>query len=113
MPRDCKVHLEDILEACGKILKYTESISFQEFSSDSKTIDAVIRNLEVIGEAVKKVPEDIRQMDPKVDWRNIAALRDILIHEYFGVDNEIVWDIIRHKLPALKNEISDLLKNLP
>lgn len=113
MPRDYKVHLEDILEAIGKILKYTESLSFQSFSSDPKTIDAVIRNLEIIGEAVKKVPEDTRKLNPEIEWKNIAALRDILIHEYFGIDNEIVWDIIRNKLPVLRDQIAALLKNLP
>lgn len=112
MPRDYKIHLEDILEAIGKILSYTDSISFKDFSSDSKTIDAVIRNLEIIGEAIKKVPEDTRKLKPEIEWKNIAALRDILIHEYFGIDNEIVWDIIRNKLPVLKDQISDLLKDL-
>lgn len=87
MPRDYKVHLEDILEAIGKILEYTDSITFKEFSSDSKTIDAVIRNLEIIGEAVKKVPEDTRKLKPEIEWKNIAALRDILIHEYFGINS--------------------------
>ncbi len=113
MSRDYKVHLEDILGAIDKILRYTDGISFGEFSKDSKTIDAVIRNLEIIGEAIKKIPEDIRRLNPNIDWKKIAALRDILIHEYFGIDNEIVWDILRNKLPALKEQISVLLKNLP
>lgn len=113
MPRDYKVHLEDILDAVGKILKYTDSISYKDFSSDSKTIDAVIRNLEIIGEAIKKVPEETRKLKPEIEWKNIASLRDILIHEYFGVDNEIIWDIIRNKLPILKHQISELLKSLP
>jgi uncharacterized protein with HEPN domain len=74
-----------------------------------KTFDAVVRNLEVIGEATKKIPENIRSQKPQVEWRRIAGLRDILIHEYFGVDVEIVWDIIKSKLPPLEKEVAELL----
>lgn len=109
MSRDYKVYLEDISEAVLKILRYTENISFADFSSDSKTIDAVIRNLEIIGEAVKKLPAKVRDKNPEIDWKKIAGLRDILVHEYFGIDNEIVWDIIRNKLPDFKTQIETLL----
>ena len=71
-------------------------------------IDATVRNLEVIGEAVKRIPEHVKNKHPDVEWKKIAGLRDILIHEYFGVDLEVVWDIIRNKLPEFKKEISIL-----
>jgi len=109
MSRDYKVYFEDILEAISKIRLYTEHLLLQTFSDDSKTLDAVVRNLEVIGEAVKKVPEDIRLRYPDVEWKKIASLRDVLIHEYFGVDREMIWDIIQNKLPLLEKQIKQIL----
>ena len=102
MPRDFRVHLEDILGAIGKIKRYTKGLSKQGFAGDDKTLDAVVRNLEVIGEAVKQLPADLRAREPGVDWQKIAGLRDILIHRYFGIDVDILWDIIQNKLPALE-----------
>lgn len=109
MPRDSRVYLEDILEATRKITTYTGSLSKTAFLEDEKTLDAVIRNLEVIGEAVKKLPEDLRTQHSGVEWKKIAGLRDILIHEYFGLDAEIVWDIVRNKVPALDREVRTIL----
>ncbi len=110
MPRDYKVYLEDIVEAIRKIQIFTSDLSLQTFSSDVKTFDAVIRNLEIIGEAIKRVPEEIRSKYPNVEWRKIGGLRDILAHEYFGVDVEIIWDIIQNKLPVLEKQINQILK---
>jgi uncharacterized protein with HEPN domain len=84
MPRDFKVYLEDILEAIGRIKRYTRGLSKQAFAGDDKTLDAVVRNLEVIGEAVKQLPADLRAREPRIDWQKIAGLRDVLIHQYFG-----------------------------
>lgn len=110
MPRDYKVYLEDILQAIDKIQKFTKDMPSHVFLNDEKTHDAVIRNLEVIGEAIKKVPDGIRVKHPQIDWKKIGALRDILIHEYFGIDVEIVWDIVQNKLPVLKSQIQQLLQ---
>ncbi|MDH4085295.1 MAG: DUF86 domain-containing protein, partial [Nitrospira sp.] len=101
MPRDSRVYLEDILEATRKITSYTANLSKAAFLEDEKTFDAVVRNLEVIGEAVKKLPEDLRTQHPSLEWKKMAGLRDILIHEYFGLDSEIVWDIVKNKVPTL------------
>jgi uncharacterized protein with HEPN domain len=106
MPRNYQVYFEDILNAITNIEKYTEGLSFKEFSVNSLVRDAVIRNLEVIGEAVKDLPEEVRRKIPGVNWRRIAGLRDILIHRYFEVDVEIMWDVIRSELPVLKSSIS-------
>lgn len=109
MPRDSRIYLEDILDATRKITAYTGSLSKSAFLEDEKTIDAVVRNLEVIGEAVKKLPENLRERHSAVEWKKIAGLRDILIHEYFGLDAEIVWDIVQNKVPALDREVRTML----
>lgn len=110
MPRDYKVYLEDILEATRKIHDYSSGLTFKDFANDSKTLDAVVRNLEVIGEATKKVPESIRARHPSIDWKKIAGMRDILIHEYFGVDLDVIWDILQNKLPTFEKQVERILQ---
>ncbi len=105
MPRDYEVYLEDILQAITKIRQYTAGLSAAGFAGDGKTLDAVVRNLEVIGEAAKTIPEAIRLQHPEVDWKKLVGLRNILIHEYFGVDAELIWDIIQNKLVSLEEQI--------
>ena len=109
MQRDYKVYLDDILEAASRIQAYTTGLTSKQFSSDLKTLDAVVRNLEIIGEAIKKIPEDIRTKHPSIEWKKIAGLRDVLIHEYFGIDTEIIWDVIKSKLPDLIQQVKNIL----
>ncbi len=110
MSRDVRVYLLDILERCERITRYVEGLDQVRWSQDERTQDAVLRNLEVIGEAVKRLPGDLRQQAPDIPWQDIAGLRDILIHEYEGVDFAIVWDIAVNEVPALHQAVSGLLK---
>jgi uncharacterized protein with HEPN domain len=96
MPRDYKVSLDDILEAVRRIEIYTSGMERDQFQSDLKTVDAVVRNLEIIGEATKNVPPEVRAKAVVVPWSKIAGMRDILIHAYFGIDVEIIWDLIQN-----------------
>lgn len=109
MSKDSKLYLDDIAEAISKVQRYMRDVSFQQFSKDDQKVDAVIRNLEVIGEAVQRIPEEMRQKHSSIEWKQIAGLRDILIHEYFGIDKEIIWDIVQNKLPSLDASIRSLL----
>ena len=113
MPRDPNVYLEDILEAVQRIRRYLEGYDLARFKTDTRTADAVIRNLEIVGEAVKKLPPEIRAKQRSVDWVKIGSLRDILIREYFGVDLEILWDVVSSKLPDLEQAVKKLLDSSP
>lgn len=110
MTRDYRVYLDDVLSAIDKINRYVATSSVDTALKDEKTYDAVIRNLEIIGEAVKKVPDDIKSIHPGVEWKKIGGLRDILIHEYFGVDSAIIADILKNKLPLLYAETKKIIK---
>jgi uncharacterized protein with HEPN domain len=110
MPRDPRVYVEDILEAVRRIRSYTERIGPDEFAGSPMTIDAVVRNLEVIGEAAARLPDDIRAPASDIEWRKIIALRNILAHEYFGVNTTILWDVIANKLEPLERACRKILE---
>ncbi|MBV6419809.1 MAG: hypothetical protein DAHOPDDO_01034 [Ignavibacteriaceae bacterium] len=93
--------IQDILESINRINTYTENISFQEFANDYKSQDAVVRNLEILGEAVKLLSTETKEKYAQIPWKDISGTRDRLIHEYFGVNIDIVWDIIKNELSQL------------
>lgn len=102
--------LEDILTAIDKIEKYTKDVSFEEICNNDMAIDAVIRNLEVVGEASRNVPENTKCKYPFVEWKEAIGFRNVLIHDYFGIDLESVWDTIKNNLPSLKENIKKVLE---
>jgi len=109
--RDYILFLEDILDALEKIENYTKNLSFTEFADNGMAVDAVIRNFEVIGEATKNVPEEIKEKYPEVEWKEAAGFRDVLIHDYFGIDLEAIWDTINKNLLSFKKHILKVLKS--
>ncbi|MFA4852686.1 MAG: DUF86 domain-containing protein [Bacteroidales bacterium] len=109
--RDNFILLEDIAEAIVKVLKYTKTMNYKAFTADDKTQDAVYRNFEVIGEAANQISEDFKNTYPEIEWKKLSGIRNRIIHEYFGVDNEIIWNIIQSKLGDFKISIDDILKN--
>lgn len=103
--------LNDILLSSDKVMILTKDKSFEDFIQDWVSIDATIRNLEIIGEAAKRLPADVRKQYSQVAWKKIGGLRDILIHEYFGINYNILWDIIKNKIPELNRQIKKILEN--
>ena len=110
--RNPSLLLEDILQAVEKIDLYTEGMSQEAFMKDSRTIDAVVRNLEIIGEAASRIPEEFRTRYPDIPWRRIVGLRNRIVHEYFGVDLDIVWSVLTVDLPPLGTQIKQIFDNL-
>ena len=110
--RDPLVYVEDILESIKHIEDYVKGEELGNFLKDSKLQDSVIRRLEIIGEAIGNLPEETQALNPDIPWRQIAGLRNVLIHEYFGVNMERVWNVIVNDLPPLKNQFIKLKSKL-
>jgi uncharacterized protein with HEPN domain len=110
--RGARLYAEDILQCMEKIEKYLKDMSYAAFEKNDLVVDAVLRNLEVIGEAAKNVPAGVRKKHPEVPWKKMVGLRNIAIHEYFGVDKSIIWEIATKNLPETKRDMENLLKEL-
>ena len=113
MKKDPGVLLKHILESAEYIERYVGEISKKEFLKSVQIQDSVIRRLEIIGEAIRNLPEKLKKKYPSVPWREIADMRNVLIHEYFSVDENLLWNAAKKDIPALKKNIIDIIKNLP
>lgn len=112
MKREIGDFIEDIIDAMNKALEFARGVSYEEFAKDDKTIFAVIRAIEIIGEAAKNIPEDARKEYPEIPWNGMAGMRDKVIHGYFGVDIKVVWDTIEKRIPEIKLLFEKMLKDL-
>ncbi|MFC1790619.1 DUF86 domain-containing protein [Patescibacteria group bacterium] len=112
MPKSIKVYLDDIQESIRKIEEYTKGYDFEKFIKDGKTIDAVIRNFSIIGEAANRVPKEIQEKNPKIPWFEMIGTRNKAIHEYSGINTEIIWKTIQEDLPKLKGQLKDLFRKI-
>ena len=108
MTRELRDYLNDIVDAMAKALKFVEGMSYEDFVNDDKTVFAVVRALEVVGEAVKNIPEDFREKYPHIPWKDLAGMRDKLIHGYFGVDLGRVWRTVKEVIPAMKPRFDEI-----
>ncbi|WAC41891.1 DUF86 domain-containing protein [Pedobacter sp. SL55] len=106
--RDTLLLLEDMLQYAQKIKLYTKGFDYDSFLADNKTVDAVVRNFEIIGEAANRIDEDFRNNNPEIEWKRIRGFRNRIVHDYFGIDYAIVWNIIESYI----NELIDWLENL-
>lgn len=111
MKRRFDLYFEDMLKSIDRIKEYTSSLSFEEFTKNNIKVDAVMRNLEIIGEAVKQLPQEIRAKYGNVPWKDIQDFRIVVAHHYWKINEERVWDIVKNKLDTLKQQIKDIIEN--
>ena len=111
MNKDNLVYIQDILDAIEKIKRYCKGVKKQEFLKNELLMDGIVRNLEIMGEAVKRLSDEFRSMYPDIPWRKIAGMRDKIIHDYINVNYDIVWDAVKEDLPQLEKKLREIIKS--
>ena len=109
MSRNYDLYLQDVVTAADRVASYVEGVTRHEFETDQMRLDAVIRNLQIIGEAIKKIPDSLQKRYPNIPWQGIAGLRNRVTHVYFDVDINIIWDVVHSELPVLKTQIQEII----
>lgn len=112
MTRTIVLYVRDMLQSMDDALDFVRGMSYEQFAADKKTLNAVLRSIEVIGEAAKNIPEDVRSRYPHIPWREMAGMRDKVIHFYFGVNPETVWLVVAERIPELRPQIEQILRDL-
>jgi uncharacterized protein with HEPN domain len=106
--REWRFYLDDMIACCDRILSYSRGLDRSTFNAGGMAYDAIIRNVELLGEAAKHVPDEVRASAPEIEWRGVIAVRNILIHGYFSVDNDILWDIVSNKIAPMRARLQSL-----
>lgn len=112
MPRNIELYINDIQESIHKIKEYVRGYDYERFVKDGKTIDAVIRNFSIIGEAASRIPREVQERHPQIPWYEIAGMRNKVVHEYFGINEEILWKTIQEDLPRLRRQLKELFEKI-
>jgi len=112
MSRNVLVYIKDILQNMRDAEQFIQGMTYEQFVADKKTTNAVLRSIEVIGEAAKRVPDDVRAQYPQIPWKEMAGMRDKVIHLYFSVDNETVWLVVKERIPSLQPLIEQIVRDL-
>ena len=112
MKRDTVFYLDDMVENMDDAVNFIGAITYDDFIKDKKTVNAVVRSIEIIGEAAKHVPAEIREKNPSIPWKNMAGMRDKCIHDYIGVDHETIWYAVKDDIPDIRRKIADLTKKI-
>jgi uncharacterized protein with HEPN domain len=112
MSRNVLVYIKDILQNMRDAEQFIQGMTYEQFVADKKTMNAVLRSIEVIGEAAKRVPDDVRAQYPQIPWKEMAGMRDKVIHLYFSVDNETVWLVVKERIPSLQPLLEQIVRNL-
>lgn len=108
MSREWRIYVSDMLACCDRVIAYTDGVSRESFDERGMVFDATVRNLELLGEAANQLPDEVRAWAPEIEWRKLIGLRNILIHSYFGVDEDILWDVVQNKVRPLKAALQAL-----
>lgn len=108
--RTAEILLQDMRIALERVLDYTQGMGFKDFEEDTMRVDAVVRNLEIVGEAVRRLPEDFKESHSEILWYRIAGMRNRIVHDYFGIDNGIIWEVVQTDVPKLLKEIERIIQ---
>ncbi|MGB7991747.1 MAG: DUF86 domain-containing protein [Candidatus Methylophosphatis roskildensis] len=113
MSRDWRMYLRDMRNFCDRIVSYSDGLAREAFERHDLTYDAIVRNIELLGEAARRIPQDVRDRASGIEWQKIIALRNILIHGYFGIDDDILWDVVTNRIKPLRLALETLDSELP